>query len=406
MVANTQKFSFQDLDDIILGAHFYACGGGGALKNGTDLIDQTKAVLKKRGVDFVEYYAPKDVPDDGWLPVLGAMGAPQKFLQDGYGKSPVSAFKEHQRLMQVRLGNPSFSFSSMAAAECGTIAHGMALLVAASQNLPIVDGDGAGRAVPSLPMLSFANPETKANIQLSPSVLTSETAVKEGGAILNLDCIDAATVDALARAIISAEAGFEERASLSCFAMTGGQMKQPGALVHNTLTNSRDLGRSIRTSNDPVQTILSLPTAQLICEGEITSIGTSTHGGFDWLDIHIKDKQNHEYVVIAKNENMLVWSKQKDTPIALGPDLICYIQPDGTVLSNSEIALHFETSKKSMPVALFSLRAPKAIDTPWMHQQFAEVFESNGYYGSYHPPLKTQVEHKKQKMNEPELALS
>jgi DUF917 family protein len=386
MEQGCNRFDFQDLDDIILGAHFYACGGGGALENGRQLVEETKKALQKRGLDYIEFLAPQDVPDNGWLPVLGAMGAPQQFLKYGYGKSPVSAFLTHERLLQVRLGNPSLTFCSMIAAESGTIAHGMALLVAATLGLPIVDGDGAGRAIPTLQMVTFANPDTKANIQLPPCVLTSETAVKEGGASLTLDCNDSASVDALARGIISAGAGFEDRASLSCFAMTGGQVKQPNAIVCNTLSKARDLGRSVRTSTDPVKTVAALPTAKLVCQGEITKVESSTRGGFDWLDVHIK-AGGDEYVVVAKNENMLVWSKQHDTPLVLSPDLICYIQPDGTVLSNSEIEAHFQQNTSSMPVALFSLRADKAIDAPWFHQQYAAVFESYGYYGPYHPPL-------------------
>jgi len=386
MEQGQNRFDYQDLDDIILGAHFYSCGGGGALANGQQLVEETKAALKKRGVDYVEFFRPEDVPDDGWLPVLGAMGAPQKFLEYGYGKSPVSAFLTHERLLQIRLGNPSMSFCSMVPAESGSIAHGMALLVAGTLGLPIVDGDGAGRAIPCLQMVTFANPDTSANIQLSPSILTSETSVKAGGVSLNLDCNEAATLDALARGIISAGAGFEERSSLSCFAMTGGQMKCPDALVHNTLTKARDLGRAIRLSSDPIKTITALPTAKLISQGEITRVKSSTRGGFDLLEVHIKSDQT-EYVVVAKNENMLIWSKQHDTPIVLSPDLICYIQPDGTVLSNSEIEANFQKNTTSMPVALFSLCADKAIDAPWFHQQYAEVFESYGYYGPYHPPL-------------------
>lgn len=386
MEQTSKQFDFQDLDDIILGAHFYACGGGGALENGRRLVDETKNALIKRGLDYVKYLPPHELPDDGWMPVLGAMGAPQQFLKHGYGKSPVNAFLTHERLLQIRLGNPKLSFCSLIPAETGSIAHGMALLVAASLGLPVVDGDGAGRAIPSLQMLTFANPGNNANIQLPPCVLTSETAVKEGGVNLNLDCNDSVSVDALARSIISAGAGFEERASLSCFAMTGGQAKQPNALVHSTLTRARDLGRSIRLSADPIKTVEALPTSKLICQGEITKVESATRGGFDWLNVNI-NAGNDEFVVVAKNENMLVWSKQSDTPVVLSPDLICYIQPDGTVLSNTEIDSYFRENTSPLPVALFSLRADKAIDTPWFHQQFADVFQDYGYYGPYHPPL-------------------
>lgn len=387
---NLQKFSFQDLDDIMVGAHFYACGGGGALENGRQLIDEAKKALAKRGCDHINYWAPLDVPDDSWLPVLGAMGAPQKFLEYGYGKSPVSAFLAHERLIQIRLGNPSLSFCSMIAAESGTIAHGMALLVSAVLNLPIVDGDGAGRAIPSLPMLTFANPNNDYGILLSPCVLTSETPVAEGGAHLSFECNESASVDTLVRSIISAGAGFEQRSSLSCFAMKGHQIKQPNAMVHNTLTRARNLGRAIRESSNPINTVSALPTSKIICQGEITKVNSTTRDGFDWIDVHIFDDKKNEFIVVAKNENMMVWSSEAGSPLVLAPDLICYIQPDGTVLSNSEITAHFDKSDEPMPVALFALDAPRELCGNWYHEQFGEVFKSYGYYGSYHPPLSTK----------------
>jgi len=384
---NLGKFNFQDLDDILVGAHFYACGGGGAMANGRQLLEEIKKQLIIKGLDYVTYINPMDVPDDEWLPVVAAMGSPQKFLKYGYSTSPLSAFIALQNLMKKRLNNPDFTFCSVTPVECGVVAYMMSFLVGVNLGIPVVNGDGGGRAFPSLEMATFANPNVKADIQVSPCVLTSEQTVIEGGVSMTLDCPSAITIDQLTRSLISIGVGFEERASFSGFAMTGSQLKQPNALVHQTLISARDLGRNIRESSNPVKTIQSLLEADLICEGQITRVESSTHAGYDWLDVYITDAQQQEYIVVVKNENMMVWSKQADTPLVLAPDLICYIQPNGTVLSNTEIELHFQQSSKSLPIALFSLRAPKEIDNPWFHTQFAKVFESYGYNGAYHPPI-------------------
>lgn len=392
MSQSIQEFDFQDLDDIVLGAHFFAAGGGGALKNGLDLVDQAKKVLRQNShrSQGVQYIAVSDVPDNNWMPVLSAMGAPAKFLEFGYGHSPVSAFLAHERLLQYKLGNPSVNFSAMIPDETGSISHGMSILVAATLGLPIVDGDGAGRAVPCLQMLTFANPNTNANIRLSPAALTSETPVSEGGATFDIDCNSSSTVDALTRSIISADVGFEDRASLSCYAMQGRQVKEKNALVHNTLTMARNLGRALRTTDDAIETVKELPNSQMICKGNITKLNSSTRDGFDWLDIFITADDGEELVITAKNENMLLWSKTHDTPLVLAPDLICYLQFDeegkGTAASNSEIQQHFASTSDPMPIAVFSLRAQEPIRGKWFHEQYGEVFESYGYYGSYHEP--------------------
>ncbi|WP_028300676.1 DUF917 domain-containing protein [Oceanospirillum beijerinckii] len=403
----SHTFTFQDLDDIAVGAHFYACGGGGALVNGQRLVADTKKVLEKRGLDHIQYLEPDQIPDHGWFPVMGAMGAPQKFLQYGYGESPVSAFLSHERLIKVRLGNPGFTFCSLMAAETGTIAHGMALLVAANLELPVINGDGAGRAVPCIPMLSFANQEAEFNLQISPCVLASETSIDAGGAKMNLDCNDTSAVDALARSIISANAGFHGRASLSCYAMKGLQAKQEGVFIHHTMTRARDLGRSLRLSDNPLSVIDALPTAKLLCQGYISRVSSTTRGGFDWLEVYIENDDQEEFVVVVKNENMLVWSNKSDSPIAMAPDLISYIQPDGTVLSNTEIQNHFMNSSERLPICLYSLLADRAMYHPWFHKQYASVFKHYGYYGSYRPPVSAEERNlEKQSCDTPKLSIA
>lgn len=396
----TGGFNLQDMHDIMIGAHFYACGGGGSAENGKALIKEVIKVLKSNNLEAVEYITPEQLPDDAWLPVLGAMGAPKKFLEEGYCDSPLTAFQAHQEKLRVRLANPSLTFYSMLAAETGTIAYGMALLVAAANNLPIVDGDGAGRAVPCLPMLSFANP--KSRIQISPSVLTSETPVNDGGALLSFDCNQPTVLDELIRAVISSDAGFEQRASLSCFAMQGAQLKQDDAVAKFTLTHTRDFGKALRQSKDPINTVIEQTHGQLILKGAVIGCKSITAGGFDRLEVYLKDDKDVEYTIVAQNENMLLWSNNVDTPLVLSPDLICYLNPqgkeEGLVYSNSEISSHFSGEKvfeqytrdgkpQSLPLALFAVQAPEFMYQDYYQTEYAKVFKEFGYYGSYHEPM-------------------
>lgn len=379
-------FTFQDLDDIALGAHFYACGGGGTLANGQRLIANTKKTLLKRGVDHIPYLEADQIPDYGWFPVMSAIGSPQKLLHYDYGESPVNAFLGHEQLIKTRLGNPGFTFSTLMPADTSSITHSMALLVAASLELPVINGDGSGRAVSSLPMLSFANPDAGFNPQISPCLLASESSIDAGGAKISLDCHNISAVDALTRSIICSEAGFLGRASLSCFAMKGVQAKQPAVFVRHTMTKARDLGQALRLSDTPLSVIEALPTAKMICQGYVNNVNAKTHEGFDWLEVHIENDQQEEFVVVAKNENMLIWSNKSDSPLAMAPDLICYIQPDGTLLSNAEIQHHCQNSSMPLPICLYSLQADETMIQPWFHQQYAAIFKHCGYYGSYHPP--------------------
>lgn len=382
-----------DLSDIILGAHFYACGGGGSLKNGEELLREIDKHFTTESEIQIQYIDLAEVNDTDQLPVMAAMGAPQKFLEKGYSKSPISAFNALEKLKSTK-------FSTLSPVETGPIAYGMSLLVAVAKKIPIINGDGGGRAFPCLQLSTFANPELNEKIVVAPCVLTSEKSIHEDGGVITIDCDSSIDVDAMTRGIISTSKSFDDRASLASFSMTGKQLKQTNALVPGMLIKSKKLGARIRECiSDKLScfsAIEELDGANCVMQGQLTNILTKTVNGFDWItqeytsNVMNEKDSFHKFYVISQNENMILWSDDMDTPIALAPDLICCISSDASLMSNDEIIEAWNKDNKDLSLqemAIFTLPAASQIDQPWFHDNFSKIFRQLGYFGSYHPPI-------------------
>ncbi|MGF1911812.1 DUF917 domain-containing protein [Vibrio kasasachensis] len=388
MKSKEKTLNRSDLADVILGAHFYACGGGGSHENGEELLKEIDKLFKSKSEVQIQYIDIHEVQDTDQLPVLAAMGAPQKFLQKGYRYSPVTAFHNLEKTQHT-------TFSTLSPVETGAIAYGMSLLVAAEKKIPIINGDGGGRAFPCLQLSTFANLELESPISVSPGVLTSEKSLKEDGGVIVIDCESSADVDAMTRGIISTSKSFDDRASLASFAMTGRQLKQPNAVVPDMLLKARVLGRHIRECiQDQLSCFNAIETldgAHCVMKGRLSNVNTVTSNGFDWVtQEYQEDHTGKKYYVISQNENMILWVDDLNMPVAMAPDLICCLSSDASLMSNDEIIETWkndEDDPRFKEMAIFTVDAAPQINQPWFHENFSEVFKRLGYFGSYHPPI-------------------
>jgi DUF917 family protein len=143
-------------------------------------------------------------------------------------------------------------------------------VVAAASGLPLVDGDGMGRAYPELQMVTF----TLHGVSATPMVLCDDK-----GNSLVLNTVSNAWTERLARAATVEMGG---SALLAFYAMDGATAKK--AVVRGTLSLCADLGRALREARaaheDPVQAIKAKLGAEEIFTGRIKDIERRTEGGF------------------------------------------------------------------------------------------------------------------------------
>ncbi|MEO9386915.1 DUF917 family protein, partial [Chromobacterium phragmitis] len=158
------ELSSRDLEPLLQGACFFGSGGGGTMISARHL-----AANFQRG----EYYPTDkvrvvevDEATDGDCVMVAYMGAPDAINQVQWPNGPVEA----ARAAQQRLESQGRKLAYVAAPESGALGFVVASLVAAKLGLAVVDADGAGRAVPSLPMLTYA----AAGVPPTPAFLAGE----------------------------------------------------------------------------------------------------------------------------------------------------------------------------------------------------------------------------------------
>jgi DUF917 family protein len=133
-----------DVDAIALGAGILGTGGGGNPYLGRLQVQQHLDRGSRIGVIPVE-----EIDNQAVVVSLGTMGAPTV----GIEKIPQGRETYHAlRAMETLLGKP---IDALIAAEIGGANSMEPLIVAAQTGLPVLDGDGMGRAFPELQMSTF-----------------------------------------------------------------------------------------------------------------------------------------------------------------------------------------------------------------------------------------------------------
>ena len=314
------------------------------------------------------------------MAVVGGIGSPEAAKEFGFEYSSKRAFEILEKVANTSYSSNSFSYA--VAGETGAISQFIAILVAVQKNIPVIDGDGAGRAFPKLQLATFAsNPK---EIPISPVVLINSRNFLEGGTEIVLYQNNPSVVDEISRDIISSKE-FNYIASFACFTMNGKAMKK--AIVRDTYTKARDVGKIIR-DNQQVNTINFLQKLEentqikgyLLFEGIVSNVENRTSGGFDFGKVTVKKDEVKVYVT-HQNENLsafLVKENQELKPLAFAPDLICYMELEENKirkpLSNVDI-------KKNKEVALIGFKA----DEKLRHTYFLEIFSNTrGNLGDFY----------------------
>jgi hypothetical protein len=192
------------------------------------------------------------------------MGAPTVMTEKlPQGDELMNAFRALEQLLGRKI-------DAVLCGEAGGVNSTTPFVVAAASGLPLVDGDGMGRAYPELQMVTF----TLHGVSATPMVLCDDK-----GNSLVLNTVSNAWTERLARAATVEMGG---SALLAFYAMDGATAKK--AVVRGTLSLCADLGRALREARaaheDPVQAIKAKLGAEEIFTGRIKDIERRTEGGF------------------------------------------------------------------------------------------------------------------------------
>lgn len=316
------------------------------------------------------------------MAVVGGIGSPEAAKEFGFEYSAKRAFELLEKVSNTSILSNSFSYA--VAGETGAISQFIAMLVAVQKNIPIIDGDGAGRAFPKLQLATFASKPKE--IPISPVVLINSKSLLGGGTEIILYQNNPSVVDEISRDIISSKE-FNYVASFACFTMCGKAMKK--AVVRNTYTKARDVGKIIK-ENQGINATNFLQKLEektqikgyLLFEGIVSNVENITSGGFDFGKVTVEKDEVKVYVT-HQNENLsafLVKENQEVKPLAFAPDLICYMELEENKirkpLSNVDI-------KKNKEVALIGFKADEKLRDTYFLEIFSNARGNLGDFYAY-----------------------
>jgi len=354
----------ESLLDVVAGATLLGAGGGGSPEDGIKLINKILEVAE--GVKLV---GTDEVADNEYVAMVAGIGAPRVLKERGFDVEAVYAYEALERVYALT----GIKISYLMPGEIGGFNTITPMYVAAKKDIPVVDCDGNGRAVPELATGLYPIYE----IPASPLVLAD----RDGNVVIGYphEPMDTAACEKIARsfAVVSGMS-----AAFATWVVNGRKIRE--SLVLGSISKCERIGKAIREAvkdgKDPVEEAVKVTDGQELIRGVISDISTKTVEGFDFGRTIIDGTgpySGKQLRIDFKNENMIAW--EKDEPVTMVPDLVCLMTLNGKPLTNAD-------TEKGMEIAVIAVPADEKWKThPKGFEVWRHILEKMGYTGPYKP---------------------
>jgi len=338
-----RELPIDDLPDLARGAALLGAGGGGDPYIGLLLV---RAELERGAT--ITLLDPDEVDDDALVVASAFMGAPTVVIEKiPGGDEPVQALRSLER----HLGRAADAIIPM---ECGGLNSMIPLLVAARTGLPMVDGDGMGRAFPELQMETFG----VYGVSGSPIAICNErghTALLDTGP-------DNHSMEWYARAVTVRMGGV---AYIAEYPMTGAQVKRTA--IPGTSSLALALGRVIRLAHDehrdPFEALAGCLATTIyrfghsLLEGKVVDVERRSADGFVRGSARIATFDGGRTVELTfQNEHLM--AREGGRLLAVAPDLITVLDAE------TAFPITTEALRYGQRVRIFVIGTPEIMRTP------------------------------------------
>ena len=335
-----REITADNLAALAIGAGILGTGGGGNPRVGMlTALQHVKAGAPIRVVGIEE------VGDDAFATSVGGMGAPVVSVERlPRGDEPLNAL----RALEHHLGR---AFTHLIPGEIGGANSMRPLIVAAQTGLPVVDGDGMGRAFPELQMDTF----TIYGVPPTPGAICDPR-----GHVAIFDGIaEAQTLERYARAVTIQMGG---AAGYAFPPMDAAQLRR--TTIPGTITLAQRIGEAVLGARNgrgnPIDAALAVSGGRRLFHGKITDVERRLEGGFARGMVVIAGADEDEGRTLHidfQNENLIARDGQ-GAVLAVVPDLICIVDQDSAEPITTELLRY------GLRVAVLAIPAPELLKTP------------------------------------------
>lgn len=333
----------QDIEDLAVGAALLGTGGGGDPYIG---MLMAKAAIERYGP--VDLMALDDVPDDANVVACGAMGAPTILIEKLPGGDEIGlALTKYQQ----RIGR---KVDAIIPFEAGGINSMVPIILAAEYGLPVLDGDGMGRAFPQLEMETF----NVYGVSASPTVLADE----QGNTVI-IETKDAGKAEFLGRGVTIRMGGQSYLVNYGMDGQTARRVSVPG-----TMSLAIGIGRTLREATASHKSALDeliaffktthYEYARIITSGKISDVSRREQNGWAIGVVTIDPYETGRPPVTIQIQNENLVALENDKVLAIVPDLICILEAD------TAMPITTERLRYGQRVNVLGIRVPPIMRTP------------------------------------------
>lgn len=385
------SYGIADFQYVAAGAAVLASGGGGSYRDALAILQE----LADSGWSGSVTIQPYDGATTGC--VLAMMGSPD--AGDNLTLADIqNSIRNTVALLQASTG---YAVGCAIPVEIGAINSLVPLIAAAMSpgSMWVVDGDGAGRAVPELPQTTFSG---SALLPVSPCALATDAAEASAVESALLGASTAAKVETLAGGVVAGFGGFSGIALWPSNANNGYALS--GSYIPGTLSQAWSLGQFLLTAGTPPSTaevaaciaqITGRAATVTVANFYITAITqATTAASLDAGVIRLDNTPNpadstQTHTIYNLNENLIMYSNQSAAPDTVAPDSICYYsESTGLGFSNAsdDLAVYFDAASGTSTGKTVSIiqvaTAPQLYNAPGVLPSFAGLLRSMGYAGA------------------------
>jgi len=340
--------------DLVDGAAVFSAGGGGDPEMGYEIVD--KLIEEGYVATLVD---PLEVPDDAAVVNFACVGATTSV---GYDSD--AAVKTVYTLEQYK----KQKFYAVIPVELGGFNTLAAVDVAARRGVPVVDADGAGRAVPEVHLKVY----TIDDIPLAPMVVAD---LRAQNVVIVKETKDSKSAERIARTLATE---WGHTAYTARRILTGKQVKT-SPILHSLSTSIR-IGMLLRKTVDPIRAVLKETGGFKLFEGKVDKIERRTEAGFTWTKTILKGIHEYEgsrFEFRAKNEVLVAYRNNK--LVAIAPDIIVPVHHEtGKCITAEKI-------KKGEKLAILGIPTPQKWRTAKGLELWIDVLERSAIRETYVP---------------------
>jgi len=337
------KLGVEHLEDLAQGAVFLATGGGG---------DPYVALLTARAA--LEAHGPVDLipadelDDDATVVTIGNVGAPSAGLELLMSiDEPKRAIEAYQRLLNRPI-------DAVVSFEIGGGNSLIPIIAAAMLGLPVIDGDGMGRALPEAQMMTYAI----AGVSPTPALV-----LDYAGDTRVVEAADAFAYEHEVRALSAERGGMVTAVE---HPMTGRELKD--SVVPGTVSFSIELGRVLREhrgrTTHAVGPLRELFEASIfgrfehLYSGKVVDHATSVVGGYDVGTVTIESFESGHAPLVLDVKNEFLVARVNDRVLVSVPDLITVVNDETSEPINAE------RLRYGQRVSVLAIGCPPMLRTP------------------------------------------